>query len=69
LRITVGKAIATGCLNCQLPLEWQFARYTFDYLKDLFTRLPAARIAEIREFTPATWAKTHARQKTLPQAA
>ena len=26
LRITVGKAIATGCLNCQSPLEWQFAR-------------------------------------------
>jgi transposase len=41
----------------------------FDYLKDLFSRLPAARVAEIREFTQATWAKTHARQKTLPQAA
>jgi hypothetical protein len=27
LRITVGKAIATGCLNCQSPLEWQFAMY------------------------------------------
>src|ERR1035437_208843 len=25
LRITVGKAIATDCLNCQSPLEWQFA--------------------------------------------
>ena len=24
----------------------------FDYLKDLFTRLPAARIAKTREFTP-----------------
>jgi hypothetical protein len=24
LRITVGKAIATGCLNCQSSLEWQF---------------------------------------------
>ena len=27
LRITVGKAIATGCLNCQSPLEWQFAMH------------------------------------------
>jgi hypothetical protein len=30
----------------------------FDYLKDLFTRLPAAKITEIQEFTPAAWAKT-----------
>src|SRR6266404_4773981 len=29
LRITVGKAIATGCLICQSPLEWQFAMYRF----------------------------------------
>jgi transposase len=28
----------------------------FDYLKDLFTRLPAAKITQIKEFTPATWA-------------
>jgi hypothetical protein len=25
LKITVGKAIATDCLNCQSPREWQFA--------------------------------------------
>jgi putative transposase len=25
LRITVGKAMATDCLNCQSPREWQFA--------------------------------------------
>ena len=25
LRITAGKATATDCLNCQSPLEWQFA--------------------------------------------
>jgi transposase len=25
----------------------------FDYLKDLFTRLPAAKITQIKEFTPA----------------
>ena len=29
----------------------------FDYLKDLFTRLPAAEITQIEEFTPAAWAK------------
>jgi transposase len=28
----------------------------FDYLKDLFTRLPAAKITEIKAFTPAAWA-------------
>jgi hypothetical protein len=31
--------------------------YTFDYLKDLFTRLPAAKITQIKAFTPAAWAK------------
>ena len=31
----------------------------FDYLKDLFTRLPAAKISEIKNFTPATWARAH----------
>ena len=32
----------------------------FDYLKDLFTRLPAAKITQIKEFTPAAWVKTKA---------
>ncbi|MGC9943405.1 MAG: IS66 family transposase [Verrucomicrobiota bacterium] len=33
---------------------------SFEYLKDLFTRLPAARITQIKGFTPAAWAKaTH----------
>jgi transposase len=41
----------------------------FDYLKDLFTRLPSAKITEIKEFTPAAWAKVHAQHKALPQAA
>jgi hypothetical protein len=40
--------------------------HPFDYLKDLFTRLPAAKITEIRAFTPATWAK--AREETVAQA-
>jgi len=43
----------------------------FDYLKDLFTRLPGAKITEIKEFTPAAWAKSQAEQKreALSQAA
>ena len=38
-----------------------------DYLKDLFTRLPGAKITHIREFTPAAWAK--ARERIIAQAA
>ncbi|MGO9244575.1 MAG: IS66 family transposase [Verrucomicrobiia bacterium] len=30
----------------------------FDYLKDLFSRLPAAKITEIKRFTPSQWAKS-----------
>jgi transposase len=41
----------------------------FDYLKDLFTRLPAAKITEIREFTPAAWATAKVKEKLLAQAA
>lgn len=41
----------------------------FDYLKDLFTRLPAAKITQIKEFTPAAWAKAKAREKLVVQAA
>jgi transposase len=29
----------------------------FDYLKDLFTRLPAAKITQIKQFTPAIWVR------------
>jgi hypothetical protein len=32
----------------------------FEYLKDLFARLPAAKITQIQEFTPAAWAKAKA---------
>jgi len=39
----------------------------FGYLRDLFTRLPAAKISEIKRFTPAVWAT--AMQKTVAQAA
>ena len=41
----------------------------FDYLKDLFTRLPAAKITQIKEFTPAAWAKTKEKEKMFAQAA
>lgn len=40
----------------------------FDYLKDLFTRLPAAKITEIKAFTPAAWAKAKAKEKILQAA-
>ncbi len=41
----------------------------FEYLKDLFTRLPAAKISEIKSFTPAAWAKAHRKIVRLPKAA
>ena len=41
----------------------------FEYLKDLFTRLPAAKIAEIKQFTPALWAKANAKDKKSAKAA
>jgi transposase len=39
----------------------------FDYLKDLFTRLPAAKITQIKEFTPTAWAR--AKEKVVALAA
>jgi transposase len=39
----------------------------YDYLTDLFTRLPAATITQIGQFTPAAWAK--AKKKMVAQAA
>ena len=41
----------------------------FDYLKDLFTRLPAAKITEIRLFTPAGWIKATAKPNPVAHAA
>jgi hypothetical protein len=41
----------------------------FDYLKDLFTRLPAAKITEIKQFTPAAWAEAKAMEQTVAKAA
>ena len=39
----------------------------FDYLKDLFTRLPAVKITQIKEFTPSAWAKS--KEKVFARAA
>jgi hypothetical protein len=41
----------------------------FDYLKDLFTRLPAAKIREVGQFTPAAWARANAKEILIAQAA
>ena len=41
----------------------------FDYLKDLLTRLPAAKITEIAKFTPAAWAKVRTKPQPAQQAA
>jgi transposase len=41
----------------------------FEYLEDLFTRLPAAKITKIKEFTPAAWAKARMKEKMVAQAA
>jgi hypothetical protein len=37
----------------------------FDYLKDLFTRLPAAKITRIKEFTPVAWTESKAKEKKV----
>ena len=41
----------------------------FDYLKDLFTRLPSAKITEIKQFTPSEWARAKAKKKLIALAA
>ena len=41
----------------------------FDYLKDLFTRLPAAKITQIKQFTPAAWARANVKEQVVAQAA
>jgi hypothetical protein len=41
----------------------------FDYLKDLFTRLPVAKISQIKEFTPAAWAKFKTQRQVVGQSA
>ena len=41
----------------------------FDYLKNLFTRLPAAKITQIKEFTPAVWAKFNMQGQVLGPSA
>jgi len=41
----------------------------FDYLKDLFTRLPAAKITQIREIKPAAWVNAKGKERVVAQAA
>ena len=41
----------------------------FDYLKDLFTRLPSAKITEIKQFTPSEWGRLKAKEKLMVLAA
>ena len=56
--------------SCKLCAKSQF-RYAnpCDYLKDLFIRLPGAKITQIMEFTPAEWAKVRAGKKVVTHAA
>jgi hypothetical protein len=35
----------------------------------LFTRLPAAKITQVKEFKPAAWAKAKAKAQVFAQAA
>jgi transposase len=39
----------------------------FYYLKDLFTRLPAAKITQIKEFTPMAWVRVVRGGKRMPR--
>jgi hypothetical protein len=38
-------------------------------LKDLFMHLPAAKITQIKAFTPAAWAQAKAMEQMVAQAA
>ncbi len=35
----------------------------------MLSRLPAAKTTQIKEFTPAAWAKANAKEKVIAQAA
>ena len=35
----------------------------FEYLRDMFMRLPSAKITEIKQFTPRAWARAIAKEK------
>jgi uncharacterized protein YjbI with pentapeptide repeats len=51
-----GANCAYARLN-QSDLRWAKMGSVIDYLKDLFTRLPAAKITQIKQFTPAMWVR------------
>jgi hypothetical protein len=63
-------ALKIKCLQCGNAVLDALAAQLgnpFNYLKDLFIRLAAAKITQIKEFTPAAWAKS--RVKVVAQAA
>jgi hypothetical protein len=62
-------ALALEKINTLLGNCWRHGLNPFDYLKNLFTRLPAAKITQIKEFTPAAWTKAKAKEQVVAQAA
>jgi len=52
--------------SCKYPFA-TWSPNPFDCLRDLFGRLPASKITQTKEFTPAAWAK--ASPKVIAQAA
>ena len=52
-RLPTERAISRGIV---LPVLRELGWHIHDYLKDLFTRLPSAKIAEIMQFTHSEWA-------------
>jgi hypothetical protein len=52
---------------CQLSCRRQGVN-PFDYLKDLFTQLPSAKITEIKQFTPHAWASAKTKEKLIALA-
>ena len=40
---------------------------SFDFLKDLFTQLPAAKITQFKAFTPATWFNAKTKDKLIAE--
>ena len=58
--IEVHSSLYSGLLSLGVPVHYGYRRHglnAFDYLMDLFMRLPAAKITEVGQFTPAEWVK------------
>ena len=53
-----------------MRLRGRAAKYVrFSRIQNLFTRLPTAKITQIKEFTPAAWARAKAKGKLVALAA